>query len=110
MLFLYCEKIPGETFGKTKRKEIKMEAGFEVLLVLISVAVGVVIGFLIGKTQAERRYLRDTRYTKGTLNVDCSELEFEPGLFLGLSVPVESVVSQKYITLDINVLSSDSRQ
>ena len=86
-----------------------MEAGFIALLAAISI-VGIVIGFLIGKKQTERRYLQDTQYTQGTLNVDCSDPEFEPGLFLGLAVPVKDIVTRKYVTLDINVMLKNSQK
>lgn len=86
-----------------------MEAGFIVLGVLV-VVVGVAIGMIIGKSIAERRYTRETQYTQGTLNVDCSDPEFEPGLFLGLAVPVRDIVSRKYVVLDVDVFSHDSRK
>jgi hypothetical protein len=86
-----------------------MEAGFIALAILMLV-VGVVVGMLVGKTRAERRYAKDTQYTQGTLNIDCSEPEFEPGLFLGLAIPVKDVVSRKYIMLDVNVMLQDSHK
>ena len=86
-----------------------MEAGFIALMVLIAI-VGVTVGFLIGKQKTERRYMQDTQFTQGTLNVDCSDPEFEPGLFLGLGIPVKDVVTRKYITLDVNVMLRDSHK
>lgn len=86
-----------------------MEAGFIILLVLMTI-VGVTVGFLFGKRKTEQRYLQDTQYTQGTLNVDCSDPEFEPGLFLGLGVPVKDVITRKYMTLDINVISQNSQK
>ncbi len=86
-----------------------MEAGFIALLIVMAV-VGVVVGFFIGKTQAERRYRRDTDYTQGTLNVDCSDPEFDPGLFLGLAVPVSEVIHRKYVKLDVKLMLQDSRK
>ena len=87
-----------------------MEAGFVTLLVSIAAIIGAVVGVLIGKSKAERRYARDTQYTQGTLNIDCSDPEFEPGLFLGLGVSVEDVISRKYVVLDINLMLKDSRK
>lgn len=86
-----------------------MEAGFIALAVLMTV-IGVIVGLLIGKKTAERRYLSDAQYTQGTLNVDCSDPEFEPGLFLGLGVPVKDVITRKYVTLDINVMTQNSHK
>lgn len=86
-----------------------MEAGFIILIALMSV-VGIVVGFLIGKRKTERRYIMDTQYTQGTLNIDCSDPEFEPGMFLGLSVPVKDVISRKYVMLDVNVLLNNSQK
>ena len=81
-----------------------MEAGLILLMVLaliIAIAIGVIIGYLLTK----RRYEQDIRYTQGTLNIDCVDPEFEPGLFLALSMPVKDVVSRKYVSLDVNVMS-----
>lgn len=86
-----------------------MEAGFIALLILMTI-IGVVVGFLIGKRKAERRYLWDTQFTQGTLNIDCSDPEFEPELFLGLGIPVKDVTSRKYVTLDVNVMLQDSHK
>lgn len=86
-----------------------MEPGFIVLIVIMTV-ISVVVGFIIGKNMTKRRYLRDTQYTQGTLNIDCSDSEFEPGIFLGLGVPVKDVISRKYVNLDVNVLSKKSRE
>ena len=86
-----------------------MESGF-VALLLLAIVLGVVVGVFIGKSMTKRRYTRDTQYTQGTLNVDCSDPEFEPGLFLGLAIPVKDVTSLKYITLDVNVMSHDSQK
>ena len=86
-----------------------MEAGFIALAILMLI-IGVVVGTLVGKSIANRRYMRETQYTQGTLNVDCSDPEFEPGLFLGLAVPVKDVISRKYVMLDVNVFSHGSRK
>lgn len=86
-----------------------MESGFVALLIL-AIALGVVVGIFIGKSMIKRRYTRDTQYTQGTLNVDCSDPEFEPCLFLGLAIPVKDVTSLKYIALDVNVMSHDSQK
>lgn len=86
-----------------------MEAGFIVLLVLVA-AVSIVAGLLIGRSQIKRRYSKDTRYTQGVLNVDCSDPGFTPNLFLGLTVPVKDVVSRKYVIFDVNVMLQDSQK
>ena len=86
-----------------------METGFVVLLVVMF-AVGCVAGFLLGKRKAERRYARETQYTQGTLNVDCSDPEFEPGMFLACGIPVNDVVTRKYIKLDVNVILQNSQK
>lgn len=86
-----------------------MEAGFIILLVIVAAA-SLTIGLLIGRAQLKRRYVRDTQFTQGVLNVDCSDPEFEPGLFLGLSVPVKDVVTRKYVAFDVNVFLENSRK
>lgn len=87
-----------------------MEAGFVALIAAVTAIIGAIVGMLIGKTTAERRYIQDTQFTQGTLNIDCSDPEFDPGLFLCLAVPVKDVVSRKYVTLDISVFSQYSQK
>lgn len=86
-----------------------MEAGFIAILVMTT-AIGIAVGILIGRKQIRRRYERDTQYTQGTLNVDCSDPEFEPNLFLSSAVPVKDIVSRKYVMLDVKLFSNDSRK
>lgn len=86
-----------------------MEPGFIVLIVVMTV-IGVIVGLIFGKKITERQFLRDTQYTQGTLNIDCGDPEFEPGIFLGLGVPVKDVITRKYITLDVNVLLKKSHE
>lgn len=81
-----------------------MEAGL-ILLMVLALAIAIIIGVIIGHLLTKRRYEKDTRYTQGTLNVDCGDPEFEPGLFLTLSLPVKYVISRKYVKLDVNVIS-----
>lgn len=86
-----------------------MEPGFIALIVIMTI-VGVVVGIIIGKKASERRYLHDTQFTQGTLNIDCGDPEFEPGIFLGLGVPVKDVIARKYVILDVNVLQNKSHE
>lgn len=85
-----------------------MEPGFIICIVIMTI-IGVVVGLIIGKKTTERRYLSDTQYTQGTLNIDCGDSEFEPGIFLGLGVPVKDVITRKYVALDVNVIYKKSR-
>ena len=86
-----------------------MEPGFIVSIVIMTV-IGVVAGFIIGKKSTKRQYVRDTQFTQGTLSIDCCDPEFEPGIFLGLGVPVNDVITRKYITFDVNVLQKKSHE
>jgi hypothetical protein len=86
-----------------------MEAGFVALIVLMAI-LGIAIGWVIGKKKAERKYTQETQHTQGILNVDCGDPEFEPGLFLGLSVPIQEVVKKKYIVLTVNVMTQNSHE
>lgn len=86
-----------------------MEPGFIAFTVIMPV-IGFVLGLIFGKKSAERRYIHDTKYTQGTLNIDCSESEFEPSIFLGLGVPVKNITAQKYIAFDVSVLSKKSHE
>ena len=85
-----------------------MEAGLILFMVAVA-SVGALIGMWVGKTRVRHRYERDTQRTQGVLNVDCSDQEFEPGLFLGLSVPVKEITSREYAVFKINVFDKDSR-
>lgn len=86
-----------------------MEPGNIELLVLIAI-IGVVVGYLFGRRVSKRQYLKDTKYTQGTLSIDCSDPEFEPGLFLGLAVPVKDVMLRRYVTLDVELMLQNSQQ
>lgn len=86
-----------------------METGFVALVVLMAI-LGVAIGWLIGKKKAEQKYAQETQYTQGILNVDHSDPEFDPELFLGLSVPIQEVVKKKYIVLTVNVMRENSHK
>ena len=86
-----------------------METGSIILLLVVAI-VCLLIGMIIGRVSTERRYVRDTRYTKGTLNVDCSDQTRQPILFLASGVPVEDIVSQKYISLDVCVIRPNSHE
>ena len=86
-----------------------MEAGFVALMALV-LFIGVVIGVFVGRSLAKRKYLRDTKFTQGTLNVDYSESELEPGLFLGLGVLINDISSRKYVVLDVNVIGKNSHE
>ena len=87
-----------------------METGFIIVIAASSIILGVVIGMIIGQSKAHRRFTQDTQYSQGTLNVDNSDPEFDPGLFLALGVPVADVVSRKYIVLDVNVITQNSHE
>ena len=86
-----------------------MEAGFVVVILVVGL-VCTVVGYIFGKRKTERWYVQDTQYTQGTLNIDCSDPEFEPSLFLGLATPVKDIISRKYIALDVNVIQNNSHQ
>lgn len=87
-----------------------MEPGFIALIVIVTAIIGIIVGFMFGKKAAKRRYLRDTQYTQGTLNIDCSDPEFGTGIFLALGVPIKDVVTRKYVNLDVNVLLKKSHE
>lgn len=87
-----------------------MEPGFLALVAVMMLIIGVVIGFIFGTRSINRRYLSDTQYTQGTLNIDCGDSEFEPGIFLGLGVPVKDVITRKFVKLDVNVFQKKSHE
>lgn len=87
-----------------------MGAGFVIIVAIGALIFGVLIGVFLGQVKANRKYKQDVLYSQGTLNIDCVDPEFEPGLFLALNVPVTDVVSRKYVTLDVNVLLKNSQE
>lgn len=74
-----------------------MEAGFVALLILTAI-VCTVVGIHIGK---KKRVRQDV---KGVLNVDCSDPESIPYLFLQLEVPIEDVIELDKATFVVRVL------
>lgn len=86
-----------------------METGF-IILSIVMLLIGVIVGLFIGKAVTKRRYLRDTQYTQGTLNVDCSISNTQPGLFLGLGTSVEDIMSRKYVSLDVHMIRPNSHE
>ena len=87
-----------------------MEAGFIIVIAIGSLILGLVLGVFLGQSKADCRYKQETQYSQGTLNVDCVDPEFEPGLILALGVPVTDVISRKYVTLDVNVMLQNSQE
>ena len=87
-----------------------METGFVALVAVVALAVGGVIGLLIGKRLEYKRYLKETKYTQGTLNVDCIDPETQPTMFLGLWVPIDEVTTRRYVALDVNVITRNSQK
>ena len=87
-----------------------MEPGFIALFAITTFVIGIVVGYVVGKKTTYRRYLRDTQYTQGTLNIDCGDPGFEPGIFLGLGIPINDVIMRKYVKLDVNVLQKKSHE
>ena len=87
-----------------------METGFILLLAFAAVAIGLVIGVMFGKVLSARRYKRDTQFTQGTLNAFYSDSESDPGFYLGLGVPAKDIVSRKYVTFDVKLISQNSRR
>lgn len=74
-----------------------MEAGF-IALVILTAVVCMLVGIHIGKRNAVRRDLQ------GVLNIDCSDPESNPYLYLQLEVPIEEVVNLKTASFVVNVL------
>lgn len=79
-----------------------MEAGFIALAVAMTL-VGIIVGVRIERVRNRRRDV------KGVLNVDCSDPNYGSELFLALEVPVEEVVSQKYVTFAVNVIRNSQK-
>lgn len=79
-----------------------MEAGFIALAVAMTL-VGIIVGVRIERVRNRRRDV------KGVLNVCRSDPDYGSELFLALGVPVEEVVSQKYVTFAVNVIRNSQK-
>lgn len=73
-----------------------METGF-VLLMVAMTFIGVIVGVLIERHQDR------TKCSQGILNVDYSDPDDGPYLFLKLTSPVADIVSSKRVTFDVEV-------
>ena len=73
-----------------------MELGFIAITVVMTI-LGVIAGLLIGKCNTR------TKETQGVLNVDYSDPEDGPYLFLELNTPIADVVSREQVVLDVAV-------
>lgn len=74
-----------------------MEAGFIALTILMAI-ICMVVGIHIGKRKVARQDVQ------GVLNIDCSDPEGNPYLFLQLEVPIEDVLSLKQATFVVRLL------
>lgn len=72
-----------------------MELGI-IVAVIVAITVGVIVGAYVEK------YRFAHRASQGTLNVDYSDPEDGPYLFLELKVPIVDVVSRKRVIFDVN--------
>lgn len=86
-----------------------METGF-IILSIFMLCLGVVIGIFAGGALAKKAFLRDAKYTQGTLNADCSMSNTNPMFFLSLGVQPEDIISRSYVTLDVNVIRPNSHE
>ena len=80
-----------------------MEAGFIALIVLVAI-VCTLVGIYIGKTRTQQQGVQ------GVLNVDRSDPQYAPELFLALTVPIEDIVSQKHVVFSVNVIRQNSQK
>lgn len=74
-----------------------MEAGFVVIIALLAFVLGLGVGFITKKST------KCSLESQGILNIHYVDTE-EPGLYLGLSVPVEDVVGRDHVTFEVNVI------
>ena len=81
-----------------------METGLIILAIVVAVAIAT-ISYTIG---ADRKVKTDM--SKGVLHVTYANNGYEPGMFLTLDVPVEDVISQKRVVLDVNVIRENSQK
>lgn len=73
----------------------------ELVVIVLTLVAGVLLGMFI---ETFRNAKADDG-TQGILNIDCSEPDYTPGLYLQLYVPVEDVVDQQQVTFDVNVIN-----
>lgn len=80
-----------------------MEAGFIALIVIAAVICVLAVVYVV-KTKTKRQGIQ------GTLNIDCSDPESYPYLYLSLDVPISEVASQKRASFDVNVIRHNSQK
>lgn len=80
-----------------------MEAGF-IILVIMAGVIGLVIGILIGKTSDKNKA------TQGILNVDYSDPDDGPYLFLELNTPIAEIVSREQAIFDVRNIASNTHE
>lgn len=68
-----------------------METGMIVLMV-VSALIGLLVGVFLGKRIIKRK---ETVGIQGILNVDCSDPNSDPGLWLQLEVPIEDIATRE---------------
>ena len=83
-----------------------MDTGFIILLVML----GCLVVILVEMTLLKRRYINDTRYSQGSLNIDRSDSGSAPGMFLHLTIPIDDIVSRKRVVLNVNVIPDNSHK
>lgn len=80
-----------------------MKAGF-IALIVIAMIVGIIIGVLIEKRAIKRNIIR------GTINVDFSDPDKEPYLYLVPTISVFDIISQERVVFDVKVIGNISRK
>lgn len=80
-----------------------MEAGFIALIVIAAVICVLAVVYVV-KTKTKQRGIQ------GVLNIDCSDPESYPYLYLSLDVPISEVASQKRASFDVNVIRHNSQK
>lgn len=80
-----------------------METGFVILVFAVAV-IGVIIGIFIGRSMG------NSYSTQGVINVDYSDPDDGPYLFLELNTSIADVVSKKQAIFDVRIKSYVSRE
>ena len=83
-----------------------MEAGFIAMIVIAAVICVLAVVYVV-KTKTKRQGIQGIQ---GTLNIDCSDPESYPYLYLSLDVPISEVASQKRASFDVNVIRHNSQK
>ena len=81
-----------------------MEAGFIIIAIVLCIAGAVIVALLSDRARKKQQD------TQGMLNIVYDDFGGSPQLVLALYDPVETVVGQKQVLFDVNIIHQNSQK